>query len=171
MKRERTEKLSTWFCLSIVIGFSGDDSQSGVEKRKECEPLMDHATNYDSIMTLFTVIMNLRRIGKSNRALLANALADVIIGAMNEERKEKDCYGIQLLEVFKWSWSFEVKKSWKYSWKLQTFSFFAVQTWQMSQQICFSPVHLAVKLLSTAAKQRKNLHRFEFIVRGCAQQQ
>lgn len=26
MKRKKTEKLSTWLCLPIVIGFSGDES-------------------------------------------------------------------------------------------------------------------------------------------------
>jgi hypothetical protein len=48
MKRMKTEKLSTWFCLPIVIGFSRDESQSGVST----ETLMDHATNYDSIFFL-----------------------------------------------------------------------------------------------------------------------
>jgi hypothetical protein len=33
-QKENTEKLSTWFCLSIVIGFSRDDSRSGVEMQR-----------------------------------------------------------------------------------------------------------------------------------------
>lgn len=45
-KREHGKKLSTWFCLSIVIGFSRDDSRSGVKRmwaiNGSCDKLWFH---------------------------------------------------------------------------------------------------------------------------------